>query len=183
MPAAALLAGLPALTAAPAGAQSAVQAGGYDNSMSVTPVIQNGSYSAGNALGGLQTIPMFRSAKIPSGIWNGLWAAWKGGNTVGITFYVFDKMPSTGTICTDKTALTFAAADVDKLAFLPINIAGMAALAGSTFAIGESIQARSIRNKDTVLTNNVYICAVANATVTPSSTADLVFKISGVIQD
>jgi hypothetical protein len=182
MPAAALLAGLPMLHG-PAAAQEAVQAGGYDISVPIVPIVQNGSYSAGNALGGLQTIPIFRGKIFPSGVWNGIWAAWKGGNTTGVTIYVFDTQPSAGTTCTDKTALTLAAADIAKLAFAPINITAMSAFQGSTFAIAESIQVRSIRNGDSPLTNNIYVCAVVNGTVTPSSTADFVLKISGVIQD
>jgi hypothetical protein len=164
----------------PASAQSAIAT--YNYSTPVTPVIQASSYAQYAALGGLSTVIALRLPSYPSGILDGVWAAWKGGNTAGVTFYVFDKLPVAST-CTDKMVFSMGAADIDKLALAPFSITP-AVPNGSTFAIGEWTGTRSVANHDAATrTNKLYVCPVANSTVTPASTTDFVFKITGVAQD
>ncbi len=163
----------------PALAQSAIAT--YNYSTPVTPVIQASSYAQNAAIGGLSTVAALRLPSYPSGILDGFWAAWKGGNTVGVTFYVFDKLP-TGSSCTDQVVFSMGASDIDKLALAPFSITPVAPQ-GSTFAIGEWTGTRSIRNNDSTASKKLYVCPVANAAVTPASTADFVFKITGIAQD
>jgi hypothetical protein len=153
----------------------------YDDSKSVTPTVQNAAYASGNSLGGLQTVSFFRlnAPNVAGGVLDAILLASKGGATVAVTFYIFDKAP-TATTCTDKTAFAFGGADVDKLAVAPFTLTP-AVTPGATITSAQLVQATSMRNKDTVPTANLYVCLVAGGAVTPASTTDLVFKLSGAI--
>lgn len=164
----------------PCGASGSFGVSGAEASLAVTPTVQNAAYSASNALGGLQTVQAFRSTLPASGILNNFWLASKGGSTVGVTVYIFDTNP-TGSTCTDKTAFALASADVAKLAFAPFVLTP-AAPQGATQTIAQQTLSTSVKNQDATTTTNLYVCLVANGSVTPASTTDLVFKI-GVAQD
>jgi hypothetical protein len=71
-----------------------------DFDASLTPVVQNASYSSGSAIGGLQTITPFRSVN-PTGILNNVSVWSQGGSITAITFYIFHSNPTAST-CTDK---------------------------------------------------------------------------------
>jgi len=158
------------LAASVAWAQSAVTPGG-DKAVSIAPTVQNAAYSASNSLGGLQTLSAFRLSA-HSGIFNRLWLGSKGGSTVAMTVYVFDANPTNST-CTDKTAFSLASADLAKLAFAPFVITP-AAPQGATQTVGEFSTVASLANADSPQTTNIYLCIVANASVTPASTSDIV---------
>ena len=155
------------------------QSGGidFDNSVTVTPTVQAASYSATNSFGGLQTINIFRSDTQAGAFLTEFWIASQGGNTGAMTLYVFDTAPSSATVCTDKTALTLAAADVPKLAVAPFVLTP-AVPEGSTASIADVAIAKSIRNHDAPPTQKLYVCIVANATISPGTTTDIVFKIA-----
>lgn len=155
---------------------------GSDNGKAVTPVVQASAYSASNAMGGLQTVNVFRTPQNAAGILDNFWISSLAGNTAGMTIYIFDTQPSSSTTCTDKTAFVLANADVPKLALMPF-IVSPATAQGITQSIAQQNQiATSVRNNDTVPTSNLYVCIVANGSVTPGSTSDLSFKIS-LVQD
>src|SRR5579859_7235155 len=64
--------------------------GGYHANVTVTPTVQNAAYSSGNAIGGLQTVALFRTAAQPSAVLNNISVASKGGSTTALTLYIFD---------------------------------------------------------------------------------------------
>src|SRR5271156_5885978 len=76
--------------------------GGFSFDVSLTPTVQNASYSSGNAIGGLQSVKIFRGTVNPSGILNNIQVLSQGGSTTAITFYIFRAKPSASTTCTDK---------------------------------------------------------------------------------
>lgn len=149
---------------------------GSDANLAFTPTVQNASYSAGNVMGGLQTVACFTAASIPSGIFDNFLIACKGGNVVAMTIYIFDTNPTASTF-TDKSALTLNSADVGKLAFAPF-ILTPAVPQGATASVAEYGVIRSLQNGDSPPTQNLYIAIVANATVTPTTTTDIVCTIS-----
>lgn len=154
--------------------------GGFDIAVPVNPTVQASSYSASNAIGGLQTVSVFRNTGQPSGVLTNLNAGWKSGLLIGVTTYVFDTNP-TGSTCTDKAAFVLATADVAKLAFAPISLTPVVPQ-GATAAVAMQPLSVSVKNQDGAATTNLYVCYVANATVTPGTTTDFFAKIS-VAQD
>lgn len=154
--------------------------GGYDNSFTNTLTVQNTSYAASVALGGLQTIIAFRNAQNPSGLPTGITVASQTGNLVAYTMYVFDALPGATTTCVDHTTFSLGTSDVGKLAFAPLTITPIVPQ-GSTASIGQATiptPPPSIHNHDAPATANIYTCLVANATVTTGSTSDIVQKFS-----
>ena len=157
------------------------QVGGYDTGVSVTPTIQNAAYASGNAVGALQTVAVFRTSAQPSGILTGIFLAWKGTETTGLTFYVFDTNP-TGSTCTDKSAFSLATTDVPKLIIPPFTLTAAAPTVGTTTTSAASLFSPfSIKNGDGAATVNLYVCAVSGGTFTPA-VGDLTYKLS-VSQD
>lgn len=149
-----------------------------NDGVSVTPTIQTAAYTSGNAIGGLQTVPFFRSAYLlPSGALDDVQLMSKSGATTPITFYIFDTLP-TATPCTDRSAFSLGAADVPNLAVQPFTLTP-AATTGTTVATAQLTQAMSVANQDTPKGRVLYVCLVVGGSVTPASTTDLVFKLSG----
>lgn len=175
----------------PAYAQQGGQVvGGYDASVACgagftcTLGLTNTSYGTGVVLGGLQTVPLFRTAQNPSGLPTGITVASQTGNVVPMTFYGFDALPSANTSCADHSAFSLGTADVGKLIFAPLTITPVVPQ-GSTASIGQAsipTPPPSIHNHDVPATVNIYTCLVANGLTTTGSTTDLVQKI-GIAQD
>lgn len=153
----------------------------FDYSVVTTPTVQNASYAQGNAMGGLQTITVFRTETAPGGYLTEFWIASKTGNTGAMTIYIFDTAPSASTTCTDKSAFVLAAADVAKLAVLPFVLTPAVPQSG-TAAIAEKVLAASVWNNDATQTKKLYLCIIANGSITPGSVSDIVFKL-GLRQD
>lgn len=149
---------------------------GANENLTFTPTVQSAAYSAGNVMGGLQTVACFTAASIPSGIFDNFMIASKGGNTGAMTIYIFDTNPTASTF-TDKSAISLNAADVGKLAFAPF-ILTPAVPQGATAAVAEYGVIRSLQNGDKPTTQNLYIAIVANATITPGTTTDIVCNIA-----
>lgn len=144
------------------------------------PTVQNAAYSASNAIGGLQTVNFFQNGFRFSGVIDIFSVYSKGGSTTALTFYIFDKIPTSST-CTDKSAFSLNAADVTKLAVAPFTLTP-AAIQGATVTSAQLVQATSVRNIDAPdKTPNLYVCIVVGATVTPASTTDLVVKFAGAL--
>jgi hypothetical protein len=150
--------------------------GGFEFDKDVTPTIQNAAYVAGNALGGLQTVSVFRTAGGSAKLNNiSLWS--KGGATVNVTFYIFTSNPTSST-CTDKAAFSLNAADVAKLiATTPPVLTPHVVGSGTTDTADAWQSPVSMSNGDS--TTNIYVCLVAGGSVTPATTTDYVFKVSG----
>lgn len=150
---------------------------GFEFEVANTPTVQNAAYSAGNAIGGKQSLSVFRSSG-SSGVLNNISVWSKGGSTVAMTLYIFNADPSSST-CTDKSAFVLNAADVAKLVAMTPPVLTPGVIGSGTTATAASQQLPvNVVNGDS--TQNLYVCAVMNATVTPASTTDLVFKLSGV---
>lgn len=161
-------------------AQTYVRSGGFDMSIASTPTVQNAAYSSGNAIGGLQTIAFFRTIQQPTGILNNISVASKGGSTTAMTLYIFEANP-TGSTCTDKSAFALAAADVAKLVTtIPVVLTPAVVGAGATVTFASQQLPLSVRNSETAVALNFYVCAVVGGSVTPASTTDLVFKFAGI---
>ena len=153
---------------------------GADVQIAFTPTVQNAAYSAGNALGNLQTVAVFAAGAGNTGIFNSFQIVSKGGSTVAMTVYIFDALPAAAT-CIDKSAFSLAAADIPKLAMAPFVITPAVVGSGTTASAAQVNQVSSVQNADTSPTPNLYVCLVANATVTPASTTDLVEYIAVAI--
>ena len=152
--------------------------GGYEFNTSVLPTVQNAAYAAGQSLGGLQTISIGSTNGL-SGILTQIRVASKGGSTVGMVAYVWDKNP-TNTTCTDKTNFVASQTDDQRLINVPILLSP---------ALSVSAQDTSTRAQQGNLTANfvnsssntdLYLCLLANAAVTPATTTDLRINIQGI---
>lgn len=145
--------------------------------LSVTPTLQNASYSAGQALGGLQSILMGDS-QTGSGILTQVSAESKGGSTVGLVFYIWSQKPG-NTTCTDKANFVVSTADNAFLLSAPFIITPAVVVSGQdthTYA-----QQSNMTGNFSVVSpgSTLYVCALANATVTPATTSDLRFNFQG----
>ena len=149
------------------------------NSIALTPTVQNSAYALGNAMGGLQTFAFFRGTALPSGALDQFAVYSKGGSAVALSVFIFDANPSAST-CTDKVAFALNAADVAKLATAAFVITP-AAIAGSTVSSVVKQLTASVKNSDGTTSVNLYACVVAGGAVTPATTTDLVFMISGTV--
>lgn len=151
--------------------------GGYEFNATVIPTVQNASYTAGQSLGGLQTISIGSTASL-SGILTQIQVASKGGSTTGIVAYVWSKNPA-ATTCTDKTNFVVSQTDNEFLAVQPqlmtpaIVVSGQDAVtyAASTNLVGNFVNGSA--NTD------LYVCLLTNATVTPATVSDIRLNIQG----
>lgn len=148
-----------------------------NDGVSVTPTIQTAAYASGNAIGGLQKVPLFRNASVvTTGFLDLVQVSSKSGATTAITIYIYDTLPA-ATTCTDKSAFSEGAADVSKRAVQPFTLTP-AATPGSSVASAQLVQVASVANQDSPTTNFIYVCPVVGGSVTPASVSDLVFKYS-----
>ena len=142
-----------------------------------TPTIQASQYVSGNSLGGLQKISWYRTPGAASGIVDQVAVFMKTTATPAITFYIYKGNP-THTTCTDQVA--FAQGDEPLLATAPFTVTPSASTGTTHTSVTQTI-VFSIRNVDSPVTNNIYVCAVDGTTFTPASASDFTFSVSGVI--
>ena len=92
-----------------------------------------------------------------------------------MTVFAFDSNPASST-CSDKSAYTVNVADISKL--IPgFPVVLTPAIAQSMAETAASAQLASpVKNQDGTPATSIFVCVVANATVTPASTTDLFFK-------
>jgi hypothetical protein len=168
-----------ALLSTAAQAQQRIPNNNFDASVLVQPTIQAAAYVSGNAIGSLQTVPVFRLVATPSGIMDGWVLRWKGTEVAPVTFYVLDAAPTVGTTCADKTAFVLGAADIPHLVLPPFTLTAAAPAVGTTAtSASASFTPISISNKDTpTTTQNLYVCAVSGGSFTPA-VGDLSYGIS-----
>lgn len=153
--------------------------GGFEFNASTIPTVQNASYTAGQSLGGLQTISIGSTNSL-SGILTGVSVESKGGSTTGIVAYVWSKNP-TNTTCTDKT--NFVVSTVDNEALVnnaPILLTPAIVASGQdthTYAAATNLVGNFVNGSTNT---DLYVCLLANATVTPTTTSDLRLNLQGV---
>src|SRR6185437_4572961 len=140
--------------------------GGYEFNASVIPTVQNASYTAGQSLGGLQTISIGTTNSL-SGILTGISVESKGGSTTGIVAYVWSKNP-TNTTCTDKA--NFVVSTVDNEALVnnaPVLVTPAIVASGQdthTYAAATNMVGNFANGS---ANTDLYVCLLTNATVTP----------------
>ena len=148
--------------------------------ISNTPTVTNAAYSANNAIGGLQTVAVFRTTGQPSGILAQIGLSSKGGLTATEAVYAFTKSPAS--TCTDKAAFVLSSADLPFLVpGFPVSLTP-ATTAGTTQTTSSVVVNEPVKNADSSATTNLYFCAVTTGTPTPASTTDLVFTYT-ILQD
>jgi hypothetical protein len=163
----------------PTGANGIGQVGGWNFNTSITPTVQNAAYSAGNGMGGVQTFSVFRNTTNPHAVLDQLQITSKGGSTVAMTVYAWTKSPST--TCADKSAMSYNTADNPYLVpGFPVVMTPAVIGSGTTESFAQQAGPYSANNQDSTLTTNLYVCIVANATVTPASTSDLILSLAGI---
>lgn len=151
-----------------------------DTLLPIAPAVTASAYTANFAMGGLQTVNLFRSWTQPSGILNSVLMASKGGMTTPTVIYGFARAPAS--TCADHAAFVLSSTDLPYLLpGFPITLTP-AALNSTTQTIGSQVVNVSVKNEDTSLLQTLYFCAVTTGTPTPASTSDLVF-IYGAVQD
>ena len=156
--------------------------GGFDSGVvrtSATP--SSAAHSAGQAVGGLLTIPIARTAG-GSGLITSIlgWSSW--GSTNAYVLRLWQKTPA-NTTCADGSAFASSATDDSSLigggpttiSFnAPANVTGdpktYATLTGITW---------DYKNSDTTSSQNVYACLITNAADTPGAGATLSLSLSG----
>lgn len=153
--------------------------GGYEFNASVLPTVQNASYTAGQSLGGLQTISVGTTNSL-TGILDQISVAATDGATTAIVVYVWDKNP-TGTTCTDKTNFVVSQANNQHLIVgAPILLTPALVASGqdvATYAAATNLTGNFVNSSTNT---DLYLCALTNATVTPGTTTNLRFNIQGI---
>jgi hypothetical protein len=170
------------MTAATPAGQNVI---GYMGSLNFGPMpfsltLQNAAYIAGNCLGGIQPVSIFRSTTQASATLAQIMAGWASGQTTGIVVYAFSKNPTNSTF-TDRNAVVLDKNDAEYLITPPFTLTPVA-LAGATEAFASSAISLPVKNADTTTTTNIYIAFVAAAAITPTSgqLTDLFGSVSGV---
>jgi hypothetical protein len=161
------------------GTSSVATVGGIDKQIATQLTVQNAAYSASNAIGGTQTVALFRTAGNGAKI-NTAMVQSKGGSTTGMTLYGVTRSPSW--TCTDKVAFAESASDVlYRIPGFPIVLTPGTAQ-GSTTTYASAPIYQTLQNLDSTPGTNAYFCLVVNGSVTPASTSDLILTF-GVVQD
>lgn len=93
---------------------------GTANQVTSTPTIQASAYSAGNCIGGFNSVSVTTYTG-QSGFLTNIRLASIAGSAYNVVVYVFDSQPTTS-ICTDKGTFSLSSADVDKLIGAPTSV-------------------------------------------------------------
>ena len=157
---------------------------GYTGSLNFGPVpfaltLGASSYAAGACLGAILTVPVFRTTTQASATLSQILFGWTGSETVNLTAYIFNKLPTT-TGLTDTATPTFLAADLQHLVCAPITTTLAAPPAGSVKVFAATSLSLSVQNRDTTVTTNLYVVIVADAAITGAASGDLFLTLSGV---
>ena len=187
-----LVAGLDPTATNPVTMQAGSAVIGYAGSLNfqTAPVVPNlsASYSSGALVGtagtagsgsAILTVPVFRTTTQPSATLSQILFGWTGSETVNITAYIFNKLPTT-TGLTDTATPTFLAADLRQLVCAPITTTLAAPAAGSAKVFALTSLSLSVQNRDTTPTANLYVVLIADAAITGAASGDLFFSLSGV---
>lgn len=157
--------------------------GGYNNNFTVTPVVSGSAYTANYALSAFIQLSVFRTTTQPSGTLNYISVASKGGETAGIEVWAFNASSTTLTsTCTKNAAFVLTSADLSYLVpGFPILLTP-AATNGATQTIAAADPVVSVKNSDSVATQNMTFCLVTTGTPTLTSVGDIVLG-GGILQD
>jgi hypothetical protein len=154
------------------------------NQIQVTaaPTVTASAYSAGNAIGGLQTLAGAArvsgslGASGTGGILTAMMVQVKSVQSTQVDVFLFNANPS-GSTCTDKTAFVLAAADAAKVIgvlSVPATAAnGAGWYSGGTGSLG--MPNYYPITYDLSSATSVFACAVARGAFTPASTSDVQF--------
>lgn len=166
-----LIAGALALACLPVKADSIL--------VSNTPTVQNAAYSASNAIGAWQNIPIFGGVTKPGGIINYVSVASKGGSTTALSIYAFSRSSANlSSTCTDKSAFSLANADLPYLIpGFPVTLTPATTQGTSVTSASQAVVV-STANQDAARSQNIAVCVVVGGSVTPASTSDLVFNFA-----
>ena len=151
--------------------------GGFEFNVGTIPTVQNAAYTAGQSLGGLQSVSIGSTSGL-SGILTQFQLSSKAGSTVAVVAYVWDKNP-TNTTCTDKTNFVVSQTDNQHLVGSPILLTPALVVSSqdtSTYALSSNLTDNFVNSS---ATTNLYVCLLANASVTPATTTDYRFKSPG----
>jgi hypothetical protein len=173
----AILACALALLAFPASAQQAVtiskgeghccEVGGNQASTSLQPTTTVATYTAGQVIGGLQTVTSAERVAGKGGLIQSAVLALKVANTVSIDVVYFNANPTAST-CNNAAAYVLAPADIGKV----IGVAHVTDwTAGNIASVGQSqnMAAPYVLPSGT----SAFSCAVVRGSITTTSTADL----------
>ena len=187
-----LVAGLDPTATNPVTIQGGAAVIGYAGSLNfqTAPVVPNlsASYSSGALVGtagtagsgsAILTVPVFRTTTQASATLSQILFGWTGSETVNLTAYIFNKLPTT-TGLTDTATPTFLAADLQHLVCAPITTTLAAPPAGSVKVFAATSLSLSVQNRDTTVTTNLYVVIVADAAITGAASGDLFLTLSGV---
>lgn len=152
--------------------------GGYEFNASAIPTVQNASYAAGQSLGGLQTVSIGSTNSL-TGILTQIQLASTGGSVVASVVYVWDKNPAS-TTCTDKSNFVKSQTDNQHLIVSPQLLTPAVIVSAqdtTTYAAATNLVGNFVNSSTNT---SLYVCILANATVTPATTTDLRLNIQGV---
>lgn len=159
------------------------EVGSNQISVSIAPTVTASAYSAGNAIGSLQTIAGAarvsgtNGASGTGGILTSLMVTVKTVQSTQVDVFLFNANPS-GSTCTDKTAFVLAAADAAKLIGV-LSVPGTAANGAGWFSGGTGSLGMPIYYPLTFSLSSatsIFACAVARGAFTPGSTTDVAFN-------
>jgi hypothetical protein len=157
---------LPAFAAPPAVAQSGTWHVGSEGVVYAGPLgsaaTYTGTSTVAKAIGGLQTLAVFRSDG-GGGILSHIGAMFDAGQTSSVTVFLFRANPTAST-CTDNATFVLDPADRIKLIFHPITISPQD-VAGITESYDGVSLGISIKNADGIPTQNLYACAVTSSSL------------------
>lgn len=141
--------------------------------VAVTPTVTASAYTANNCIGGIMTFASVLAATSFNGILQSITAKFKATAATGtINVHIFKASPSNGTY-TDKTAVTWNAADMTNLLGTYQLTAPLSTLGTMTTynldGIGKALVGAS---------TSLFVVATVAGTPTPASTADFTLELS-----
>jgi hypothetical protein len=147
----------------------------FARTISVTPTINTAAYTAGDAVGGLQTLSGAGRFGVHTGVIHSVVVTDLSDQSADLDIIIFSSNPS-GTTVTNNSALDIADADLSKVVCV-IQVTSHASFAdnGVSFAHGTNCVFESA---DGVL----YAAVVARDTPTYAAASDLTFRYS-ILQD
>lgn len=157
---------LPAFATPPAVAQSGAWHVGSEGVVYIGPLgsaaTYTGTSTAAKAIGGLQTLAVFRSDG-GGGILSHIGAMFDAGQTSSVTVFLFRANPTAST-CIDNTTFVLDPADRTKLIFQPITISPQDVVGITESYDGLSVGI-SVKNADGPPTQNLYACSVTSSSL------------------
>lgn len=151
----------------------------YGFSVSVTPTVTSGAYSAGDIVGGLLTFPLGRDAQDEVVLITGVEVALKSAVSPSLTLVLLSEDPAS-TTKTDNAAYSLNTGDVFKvIKALPLNTLG-AVLTDHGTPNTISIDNLNVVAKPAAGSKNIYGLLVDNTGVTLGSTSDVQVTLRGL---